>query len=1006
MQSARPSWRFIISCLVLLIISHGVVVAGGQREDPIDDARQLIAENRLNDAILVLQNIVRSDPERIEEVEALLRVIRELRGEYNILLEQLVDNLVNNPGDYEGTLAIIEQMEGIDRAPNPSTSRQVELARVLAKQQVDLSRAREILAIAEDQIEAGEYATAIQTYLSGFDLQLEEFDARGYGNIFVETVNAAKQQIRVSSELFSEELSVVAENAESLREQLDGAVQETAAVQAAFDQLIPDLNAVTRQSGSIRDGGRTLANQLAQVPLMFPDDPVDYHLLFVSLFVVGPRDTDAPRGILGATTLAVDSVRQTIQDDLIETGGTTFAAAGDSFQSEEWDGAAEQFQVAQTLFGLSEDLILVSAGLDVETDRSMVVDVFAENADRLSEYERAWLNRVAAAHMASLTGEEAALSTIDAPPGQSLPASLEYREEVGARSESIRGLSESWEAARAQSTLADQAVAERADYVSSRIAASVRSVTRQEIEAVETIADLQYENLSERYAEQLTLIDQAEEFLNGIPQNQGQAEGDEAVQVVFYYFPDEALRLVDDVLPAAEELFIDIDDRDAVLANQREAIRSAQQVVSYRNRYDSLAEELSDLVERARELRDAAESRIIRAEQLADEAAAAIGDSEAALAANRIDLARNNLEEATELYFESLQLREDPQLRNQSVALIQTLGERIQDAEQQIVIREVRQLLIQATQLYTREEYVQAQTVLNQAEDRWETTMPEENPEITRIRLLVNAALQRLGGREITELDPLYRVLTQYLNVAQADYQQGRDLYASGREGRGNDLFERANENIQNVLSVRPLNWEAQVLRLRILQISESDNFDTIFENRYQDALAQINSGNADLNRVLTELEALSEINPDYPGLAETIRQVEIDLGLRPNPVTQARIARSNQLLQQARSLSNSSDRFERERAVAILDEAIELNPTNVDAQLLKDEILISIGAQASVALTPDDEQLYRRAESLYVEGRLGTAYDIVVRLLNNETNQRYPPLLDLRRRIESRLGI
>lgn len=1007
MFSCRSLCPLIIACLLLFIIPRALLFAGGQREDPIDDARQLIAENRLNDAILVLQNIVRSDPERIEEAESLLRVIRELRGEYNVLLEQLVDNLVNNPGDYEGTLAIIERMEQIDRAPNTSTSRQVELARVLAKQQVDLSRAREILAIADDQIRAGEYAAAIQTYLGGFDLQLEEFNARGYGNIFVETVNAAKTQIRVASELFSEELAVVSENAESLREQLDGAVQETAAVQAAFDRLIPDLNAVTRQTGRVRDGGRTLANQLAQVPLMFPDDPVDYHLLFVSLFVVGPRAAQEPRGILGATSLAVDSVRSTIQQDLLDTGGSTFAEAGDAFMQSAWDRAVEQFGVAETLFGLAEDLILVSAGLDVGSERSVVVDVFAENAARREEYEVSWLNRTAADLMSALTNEQQAVSSLDRPDSSALPVMVDYRNTLEAGSEVIRGLVTQWENARRDSEVdEDGEVGERADYVSGRLAAAARRIVERETEAVETIARLQLDALTDRFGDQAELVRRAEELLRGVPQNQDEAAGDESVQVVFYYYPDEAIGLVDEALAAAEVLSGDIVTRDEVIGQEREEIRVAPQVVALRDEYDELQESLAALVERARELREQAESRIIRAQQLADEAVATIDDAEAALAANRIELARNSLQEASELFFESLELREDPELRDESFALIRTLGERIQDAEQQIVIREVRQLLIQATQLYTREEYVQAQTVLNQAEDRWETTMPEENPEITRIRLLVNAALQRLGGREITELDPLYRVLTQYLNVAQADYQRGRDLFGEGRETRGEDLFDRANENIQNVLSVRPLNWEAQVLRLRILQISESDNFDTIFENRYQDALAQINAGNADLNRVLTELEALYEINPDYPGLAGTIRQVEIDLGLRPDPVTQARVARSNQLLGQARGLANSSDRFERERAVAILDEAIELNPTNVDAQLLKDEILISIGAQASVALSPDDEQLYRRAESLYVEGRLGTAYDIVVRLLNDETNQRYPPLLDLRRRIESRLGI
>jgi hypothetical protein len=814
--------------------------------------------------------------------------------------------------------------------------------------------------------------------------------------------------------LFSEELIRVDENAGSLRSALEEDISDTAVIRSAFNDLIPDLNAVTTQTDNVREAGRTLANQLAQVPLMFPDDPVDYHLLFVSLFVVGPRETEAPRGILGAAALAVDSVRQSMQGDLLDSGSSAFDSAVGHMELTAWTSAAADFDTAATLFGLSEDLVLVSSGFGQDEERERVLGALEGNPVRLMDYEISWINATASDFMASLAGEQALLEQTDRSPGETLATLGAYRSELAARSSAIRDLANSWSDVAGTSRIpADDDVdplvrdtRQTVGFVTNEMESATRQITDLEIAAVDDVAELALRQFLERYRNQANRIREAEDLLSGVAQNQEAAADDETVQVVYYYFPDDARELIDQVIPQAEALQSDIGARDEALTEERRAISASTAVVSRRNELSALSEDIESLIARARELEEAATSRILRAQQLAEDAGEAIAEAQAAVAADRLEIARRNLDDAKELYFESLQLREDPELREESYALVRMVGERIQEAQQQIVIREVRELLIRATQLYTREEYVQAQTILNQAQTRWETTMPEENPEITRIRLLVNAALQRLGGREITELDPLYRVLTQYLNLAQSDYQEGRKLYDAGRDERGDQLFDRANENIQNVLSVRPLNWEGQVLRLRILQIRESDNFDTIFANRYQDAVAQIRAGSADLNRVLTELEALYEIDPDYPGLAGTIREVEIDLGLRPDPVTQARIARSNDLLNQARNLSDSTDRFERERAVSVLDEAIQLNPTNVDAQLLKDEILISLGAQASVALSPDDEQLYRRAESLFVEGRLGTAYDIVVRLLNDETNQRYPPLLDLRRRIESRLGI
>jgi hypothetical protein len=66
----------------------------------------------------------------------------------------------------------------------------------------------------------------------------------------------------------------------------------------------------------------------------------------------------------------------------------------------------------------------------------------------------------------------------------------------------------------------------------------------------------------------------------------------------------------------------------------------------------------------------------------------------------------------------------------------------------------------------------------------------------------------------------------------------------------------------------------------------------------------------------------------------------------------------------------------------------------------------VQLGGQATVALSNDDEQQYRRAETLFSQGRDLQALAVVERLLSNADNQGYPPLVELRRRIALRLGI
>jgi tetratricopeptide (TPR) repeat protein len=199
------------------------------------------------------------------------------------------------------------------------------------------------------------------------------------------------------------------------------------------------------------------------------------------------------------------------------------------------------------------------------------------------------------------------------------------------------------------------------------------------------------------------------------------------------------------------------------------------------------------------------------------------------------------------------------------------------------------------------------------------------------------------------------------------------------------------------------LNWDARILELRIVQIRNQDDFDEVFAARYRQAVGRLDE--AGPLEVYSELEVLAEINPDYPGLQEQLRRLEIALNLREDPVDQARINQSNQLFQRAQQLTGGS-LDQAQVAVSLLEQAVDLNPDNDRAKFLLDQLRIRLGGEATVALTTADEQRYRRAETLFSQGRPLQALSIVERLLDEPENQAYPPLVDLRRRIALRLGI
>ena len=320
-----------------------------------------------------------------------------------------------------------------------------------------------------------------------------------------------------------------------------------------------------------------------------------------------------------------------------------------------------------------------------------------------------------------------------------------------------------------------------------------------------------------------------------------------------------------------------------------------------------------------------------------------------------------------------------------------------------LVVRRVRELITQAEELYNQDSYVAARDTLLAAQETWSQTNVDPNTEVERLLRLVTAALSLEEGRELSVTDPLYPILGNYLSIAREDYNRARQLFDAGQTDRANVLFDRAVENLRNVRDVRPLNWDARILELRIAQIRNASDFDQVFAARYEQAVNRLDQ--AGPLQVYSELEVLAEINPDYPGLQDQLRRLEIALNLRENPVDQARINQAAQLYSRAQQLANGT-RDQAQVAVSLLEQAVDLNPRNSDAKFLLDQLRIRLGGQATVALNSADEQQYRRAETLFSQGRVLQALQITERLLAQGNNQNYPPLVDLRRRIALRLGI
>jgi hypothetical protein len=105
-----------------------------------------------------------------------------------------------------------------------------------------------------------------------------------------------------------------------------------------------------------------------------------------------------------------------------------------------------------------------------------------------------------------------------------------------------------------------------------------------------------------------------------------------------------------------------------------------------------------------------------------------------------------------------------------------------------------------------------------------------------------------------------------------------------------------------------------------------------------------------------------------------------------------------------AKRIIDANTRSQFPVALAQLNEALKLNPNNEQAVSLKDRIQTDVGGQATVVLSSAAEREYQRAVQELQNGNTIVALAIVEQLLQDPKNKNSTKLVELQKRIQSRL--
>jgi hypothetical protein len=342
-----------------------------------------------------------------------------------------------------------------------------------------------------------------------------------------------------------------------------------------------------------------------------------------------------------------------------------------------------------------------------------------------------------------------------------------------------------------------------------------------------------------------------------------------------------------------------------------------------------------------------------------------LGEARAALAQDNFENSKNSLNLAKTAYDNSLQLEDDEATWNQRNIVLPNLTEEVNTQLNIWVVTEVPRLLDQVSAAYFEGDFEKAESLVTQAQNTWRLTQSEEHPDIVNWQGMIRVGLR--SGRRIPPTAPLYAEMSQLLSEAQRNYEQGRDLMAVSRT-EGQRRLDLAKLNIQKVRLVYPMNETAGLLDLRIEQQEDISGFNANFAKRVNDAIAGCKPPRRDMESYNMLLN-LRTINPDYPNWPAIVNQAGIDIGIVRPPLDPAIVARSNELLTEARA---SRDNSRPEEVMDLLRQAITLNPGNREAIALFNE-LSTVEAGRPVTLTQEAQRMFQQASAaLYQNNYLG----------------------------------
>jgi hypothetical protein len=989
---ARAILVFCFFSCFLLFTAINPVFGGGNREPDLSIADELIELREYEEAMELLSQYARTNPRYFEHAQERLRKIYQLRENFNIIADELIETLEEDPDNSEKIYELTLKLRELENENSPIMINFVARVHEIAQFNVYRNRLRNILERGRNFLDRGDSEGAILVYAGGMDFMRDEFFAAGYEERILNEVIRERERINSTIAAFQpENAQIRAISTELVRAINTGQTARLPEITSRLTFITDRLIALKRDLYASVSAYDRILEELRRNN---PDMGDRNHLSFVSRVIHGRSNETIQEGMLGAFENSWQHSEGAVIETIIANLERVNSAGQTALIRGNYQAVLADISGVESISNLHPPFFAKHRELH-EMERAPTISLYGTLLLRndISPYLKiralneanSYLRQAASVAMRQNIDRSALTSWQNGIINVSQALSVEQQTR-----NLISGMQREIEDIRTRGSQADREISSYIDvaYIKDTLRAIDTldsSLASEALHSAQRYYTIAHGDLNQSLTARRTELENGRNHLNGQTR-----------------YPAEAFAELNAMITAVTA---DIERGNSYMSqnrNEAEEITANVEIVNLRNRNQTILNEMNSIRSQGQTALTTARSQMSQAEAYRQEGERIFREAQLAYQRQDFDIARNRLEQAAARLTSSLEIQESAAVRQLRDTQLVNLGLSIAAAENEMIITEVRNLLTTSRTLYFEGNFQQAENNLVRARNRWRVTNIEENEEVVYWLGMVRNAMSASSSRNIPTTAPLYPEMSQLLSQAQRNYQEGVRLINAGQRTQGIAKFDEARRQTREVKLMYPINQEAGILELRMEQFTDPAAFNASFEQRLRTAQNLVRQTRS--IEAFADLQNLAEINPSYPGIRGIITQAEIDIGRRPPPPNPADIARSRELTAAASRIVEGRLSNQYDVALAQINEALSLYPGNTDAERVKDRLQVLMNVPSGVVLSSEDEETYQRAMREFQAGNNLMAYSLVERLMQNPRNRNITKLTDLQRRIEAGL--